>query len=77
MHVVGKLRVEYLVVLSVDIVTFQHIDNFEHKNSASFGVNPLAFNLVALVISQKLLLSYQVLPHLVEYAVRKKQVTNP
>jgi len=71
-----KLRIDYLVVQSLQVVTFQHVDDFKHKNSACFRVDPLPFDLMALVIGQKLLLCLQFSPNLIQDTIGHEQVIN-
>jgi hypothetical protein len=67
-----KLLVTYFVVRSVDWVRLHHINDFKHEYSASFGIDPLAPDLVPLIVTQKLLFSLQLLPHMVQGIVRHK-----
>ena len=46
-----ELAVLNLVFLSVNIVRFKYIDDFEYKYSARLSVDSLSFDLVSCVVS--------------------------
>ena len=54
-RVFREISIEDLVVRPVEVIGFKHINNLERKDTASFGIYTLLFDLVTGEICQELL----------------------